>query len=345
MSVAVPAASVVFAPTASNRVARPRAVRRTAVGTSKRTAVVPMAAKSEGATGEKKKLWGGRFSEDIDPLMEKFNESLSFDRRMAQEDIRGSKGYAKALAKTGIITDDERDALIEGLGKVAEEWAADAFVVVSGDEDIHTANERRLGELIGPVAGKLHTGRSRNDQVATDTRMWLRDQLVLLRGHLRQLIAVAVERAEREVDVVMPGFTHLQSAQTVRWSHWLLSHAAAWQRDDMRIADLMPRVNTLPLGSGALAGNPFGVDRQALAADLAFERVCPNSMDAVSDRDYVAETVLGHRHHDPPLALVRGSHHLQQRAVRDGEALRRVQYRVVLDAAEEEPRRPRAPPR
>jgi argininosuccinate lyase len=211
---------------------------------------------------------------------------------MAQEDIRGSKGYAKALAKTGIITDDERDALIEGLGKVAEEWAADAFVVVSGDEDIHTANERRLGELIGPVAGKLHTGRSRNDQVATDTRMWLRDQLVLLRGHLRQLIAVAVERAEREVDVVMPGFTHLQSAQTVRWSHWLLSHAAAWQRDDMRIADLMPRVNTLPLGSGALAGNPFGVDRQALAADLAFERVCPNSMDAVSDRDYVAETMF-----------------------------------------------------
>jgi len=292
MSVAVPAASVVFAPTASNRVARPRAVRRTAVGTSKRTAVVPMAAKSDGATGKKKKLWGGRFSEDIDPLMEKFNESLSFDRRMAQEDIRGSKGYAKALAKTGIITDDERDALIEGLGKVAEEWAADAFVVVSGDEDIHTANERRLGELIGPVAGKLHTGRSRNDQVATDTRMWLRDQLVLLRGHLRQLIAVAVERAEREVDVVMPGFTHLQSAQTVRWSHWLLSHAAAWQRDDMRIADLMPRVNTLPLGSGALAGNPFGVDRQALAADLAFERVCPNSMDAVSDRDYVAETMF-----------------------------------------------------
>ena len=292
MSVAVPAASVVFAPTASNRVARPRAVRRTAVGTSKRTAVVPMAAKSDGATGEKKKRWGGRCSEDIDPLMEKFSESLSFDRRMAQEDIRGSKGYAKALAKTGIITDDERDALIEGLGKVAEEWAADAFVVVSGDEDIHTANERRLGELIGPVAGKLHTGRSRNDQVATDTRMWLRDQLVLLRGHLRQLIAVAVERAEREVDVVMPGFTHLQSAQTVRWSHWLLSHAAAWQRDDMRIADLMPRVNTLPLGSGALAGNPFGVDRQALAADLAFERVCPNSMDAVSDRDYVAETMF-----------------------------------------------------
>ena len=244
------------------------------------------------AMAEKKKLWGGRFSEDIDPLMEKFNESLSFDCRMAQEDIRGSMGYARALAKTGIITNAERDELIEGLGKVGEEWAADSFEVKDGDEDIHTANERRLGEIIGSVAGKLHTGRSRNDQVATDTRMWLRSQLLLLRGYLRQLIAVAVERAEKEVDVVMPGFTHLQSAQTVRWSHWLLSHAAAWQRDDMRIADLMPRVNTLPLGSGALAGNPFGVDRQTLASDLGFERVCPNSMDAVSDRDYVLETMF-----------------------------------------------------
>ena len=117
-------------------------------------------------------------------------------------------------------------------------------------------------------------------------------QLVVLRGYLRELIAVACDRAEREVDVVMPGFTHLQSAQTVRWSHWLLSHAAAWQRDDMRLADLAPRVNTLPLGSGALAGNPFGVDRGALASDLGFERVCPNSMDAVSDRDYVAETMF-----------------------------------------------------
>ena len=255
-----------------------------AAPSSRRSRVVAMA--------EKKKLWGGRFSEDIDPLMEKFNESLSFDRRMAQEDVRGSKGYAAALAKTGIITDAERDELVAGLDAVAAEWAADAFEVKDGDEDIHTANERRLGELIGSVAGKLHTGRSRNDQVATDTRMWLRAQLLLLRGYLRELIAVAVDRAEREVDVVMPGFTHLQSAQTVRWSHWLLSHAAAWQRDDMRIADLMPRVNTLPLGSGALAGNPFGVDRRALADDLGFERVCPNSMDAVSDRDYVMETMF-----------------------------------------------------
>lgn len=140
------------------------------------------------------------------------------------------------------------------------------------------------------MGGKLHTGRSRNDQVATDTRLWLLGQLRTLRGHLRSLITVAVDRAEREADVLMPGFTHLQSAQTVRWSHWVLCHAAAWQRDDQRLGQMMERVATLPLGSGALAGNPFGVDRQALAADLGMiGGVCPNSMDAVSDRDYVAE--------------------------------------------------------
>jgi argininosuccinate lyase len=243
--------------------------------------------------GEPKKLWGGAFSEKIDPLMEKFNESLSFDRRMALEDIEGSIGYASALARTGIITEEERNEIHKGLKKVLEEWQSDAFVAKEGDEDIHTANERRLCEVIDSnIGGKLHTGRSRNDQVATDTRMWLRKELTVLRKYLRTLIEVAIDRAEKEVDHVMPGFTHLQSAQTVRFSHWLLSHAAAWQRDDMRLKDLMPRVNTMPLGSGALAGNPFGVDRQLLAKDLNFERVCPNSMDAVSDRDFVIETMF-----------------------------------------------------
>ena len=180
---------------------------------------------------------------------------------------------------------------MSGLSAVAAEWAAGAFVVREGDEDIHTANERRLGELVGPVGGKLHTGRSRNDQVATDTRLWLLGALRALRRHTRSLIRVAVERAEGEADVLMPGFTHLQSAQTVRWSHWLLAHAAAWQRDDERLGEVAARAARLPLGSGALAGNPFGVDRRALAAELGFSGgVCPNSMDAVSDRDYVAET-------------------------------------------------------
>jgi argininosuccinate lyase len=261
------------------------APRRGAVG-GRRAGTRSGATSGEGGA----KLWGGRFSEAQDPLMEKFNESLSFDRRMWREDADGSVGYARALARAGVITDEERDAIVQGLGLVSAEWASGTFVAKAGDEDIHTANERRLTELIGEVAGKLHTGRSRNDQVATDTRMWLRAQLLEIRKHLRTLIEIAVDRAEREVDVVMPGFTHLQSAQTVRWSHWLLSHAAAWQRDDQRLGDLLERVNVMPLGSGALAGNPFGIDRQLLAKDLGFAGVCPNSMDAVSDRDYIAET-------------------------------------------------------
>lgn len=179
------------------------------------------------------------------------------------------------------------------MGKVAEEWKAGAFVIKQGDEDIHTANERRLTELVGAVGGKLHTGRSRNDQVATDTRLWLYGQLGVIREALNELISVACDRSAAEADVLMPGFTHLQPAMTVRWSHFVMSHASAWQRDDMRLRDLMPRVATLPLGSGALAGNPFMVDRQFLAKELGMVGgVCPNSMDAVSDRDYVLETVF-----------------------------------------------------
>lgn len=240
-----------------------------------------------------KKLWGGRFTGNTDPLMEKFNESLPFDKRMWKQDIQGSQAYAKALAKAGVLTEPEATSIVEGLSEVAKEWEGGVFEIKQGDEDIHTANERRLSEIIGTVGGKLHTGRSRNDQVATDTRLWLYNELFLVREALRTLIAAAADRAEAEVDVLMPGFTHLQPAQTVRWSHWLMSHAASWQRDAQRLDDLLPRVGTLPLGSGALAGNPFKVDRRFLAQELGFEgRVCPNSMDAVSDRDYVAESIF-----------------------------------------------------
>ena len=235
------------------------------------------------------KLWGGRFTGATDPLMEQFQDSIRFDKRLWRADIRASQAYARALARAQILTEAEAEQIIAGLNAVAAEWAAGTFELKPGDEDIHTANERRLTELIGPVAGKLHTGRSRNDQVATDVRLWLRDEIGTLRGYLAQLIGVAVERAAEEIDLLMPGYTHLQPAQPVRWSHWLLSYAWMWQRDMQRLDDLLVRANRLPLGSGALAGNPFALDRQALAADLDFAGVTPNSLDGVSDRDFIAE--------------------------------------------------------
>jgi argininosuccinate lyase len=236
-----------------------------------------------------KKLWGGRFTGNTDPLMEQFNASIGFDRQLWQADIRGSQAYARALARAGLLTEAEAEQLVAGLDQVAEEWAQGAFTLVEGDEDIHTANERRLTELVGAVGGKLHTGRSRNDQIATDVRLWLREAITGLRGHMQQLIAVAVDRADAEIDLLMPGYTHLQPAQPVRWSHWLLSHTWAWQRDAQRLAELAARVNVMPLGSGALAGNPFPIDRHALADDLGFADITYNSLDGVADRDFIAE--------------------------------------------------------
>lgn len=236
-----------------------------------------------------KKLWGGRFTGKTDPLMEQFNASISFDKQLWQADIRGSQAYARALARAGILSEVEMAQIVAGLDQVAAEWAENRFRLAEGDEDIHTANERRLTELIGTVGGKLHTGRSRNDQIATDIRIWLRDIIARLRGHLHQLIRVAVDRAEAEVDLLMPGYTHLQPAQPVRWSHWLLAHTWAWQRDAQRLDELTRRVNVMPLGSGALAGNPFAIDRKVLASDLGFESITHNSMDGVSDRDFIAE--------------------------------------------------------
>ncbi len=235
------------------------------------------------------KLWGGRFTGKTDPLMEAFNASIRFDRRLWRADILGSQAYARALAAAGLLAAQEAEALVAGLDQVADEWARGAFALQPGDEDIHTANERRLTELIGPVAGKLHTGRSRNDQVATDVRLWLRDECAALRGHLHALIGVAVERAAQEIELLLPGYTHLQPAQPIRWSHWLLSHATAWQRDAERLEQALTRIDVLPLGSGALAGTPFAIDRAALAQELGFAAVSANSLDAVADRDFIAE--------------------------------------------------------
>ena len=236
-------------------------------------------------------LWGGRFTGANDPLMTRINASLPFDWRLWDADIKGSVAWAIAIAQAGLLTEGERDQIIAGLETVRAEIAPQPAAAFVGalDEDIHSLIERRLTERIGAVAGKLHTGRSRNDQVATDVRLWLKWQTANLDAALAELIRAAVERAQAEIDVLMPGYTHLQPAQPVRWSHWMLSRAWAWQRDRERLADLRRRVDVSPLGSGALAGCPFPIDRAALANDLGFAAVSPNSLDAVGDRDFIAE--------------------------------------------------------
>jgi len=235
---------------------------------------------------------GGRFKGGTDPIMEKFNESISFDKRMWAQDIRGSIAYAKATAKIGIISEEERDQLISGLEKVSEEWADGSFEIKPGDEDIHTANERRLTEIVGSVGGKLHTGRSRNDQVATDTRLWTVEAERGILKDMGTLLEAGAEVSAKNIDILMASYTHLQPAQPIRFSHWLMSHMTPIMRDADRLRELIPRANLCPLGSGALAGNAFGVDREFLAKELGFEGVTPNSLDSVCDRDFVVEFLM-----------------------------------------------------
>ncbi|KAM9729718.1 argininosuccinate lyase [Menidia menidia] len=241
------------------------------------------------ASSEGNKLWGGRFVGDTDPVMEKFNASIGYDRRMWDADIRGSKAYVKALEKAKLVSADEMEQILSGMDKISEEWSQGVFVIKPGDEDIHTANERRLKELIGAPAGKLHTGRSRNDQVVTDMRLWLRDAIATLTDCSLQLVSSMVERAAAEIDVLFPGYTHMQRAQPIRWSHWILSHAAALSRDVDRLLEIKKRVNILPLGSGAIAGTPFDIDRELLQKELGFDGISLNSMDATGQRDFVVE--------------------------------------------------------
>ncbi|KAJ1447877.1 L-Aspartase-like protein [Pelagophyceae sp. CCMP2097] len=247
-----------------------------------------------------KKLWGGAFTNVAnDPHFDEMNASIGYDKALWAADLHGSQAYARALGKAGVIDEHQAAKMAEGLAQVKEEWSSGAFVIVpASDEDIHTANERRLGELVGSdVAGRLHTGRSRNDQVATDMKLWLRREAFVLRGELRQLIQTAHDHAaeEQSLNALLPGYTHLQRAQPIRWSHWALSlaaaHAWAWTRDAERLDDLARRADACPLGSGALAGHPFfgHTDREALGAELGFGSVTQNSLDAVSDRDFCIE--------------------------------------------------------
>lgn len=225
--------------------------------------------------------------------MVKYNESINFDRALYKQDILGSIAFARANAKAGILTSQEFEQIEKGLHEVEKEWEMGAFSIVPGvDEDIHTANERRLSEIIGKqVAGKLHTGRSRNEQVVCDMRMWLRDELRTIEKHLVDFLGVVAARAEREIDLVMPGYTHLQRAQPIRWSHWLLSYGLAFAADLERLRETIRRVNRNPLGCGALAGNPFGIDRDMITRELGFEGLLWNSMGGVADRDFVTETL------------------------------------------------------
>ena len=239
------------------------------------------------------KLWGGRFTGGLDPIMVQYNESIYFDQAFYSQDIRGSIAYARANTKNKILTQQEFSEIERGFKQVLKEWEEGTFEIQPGvDEDIHTANERRLGEIIGKeIAGKLHTGRSRNDQVATDMRLWLRDQLEKLESFLVDFLKVIAARAEKEIDHVMPGYTHLQRAQPIRWSHWMLMYGSFFASDLQRLREVKARVNKCPLGCGALAGNPFNIDREAIAEELGFDGLIMNSMAGVADRDFVVETM------------------------------------------------------
>ncbi|GAB4567882.1 MAG: argininosuccinate lyase [Anaerolineales bacterium] len=234
-------------------------------------------------------LWGGRFSQKLDDFAWALNSSLPIDQRMAIQDVEGSIAWAAAIHNAGILSDEEHASISLGLDTVRKEFASGEFIFLPSDEDIHTAVERRLSELIGTTAGKLHTGRSRNDQVATDFRLWMLNEIPDLLSAFRLLQSVLVEQAELAGETIMPGYTHLQRAQPILLAHWWLSHYWALKRDVERLQDLTKRVSVLPLGSGALAGAPFALDRDALAKSLGFAEVSQNSLDAVSDRDFAAE--------------------------------------------------------
>lgn len=239
------------------------------------------------------RLWGGRFTGATDPLMDLYNASLPYDQKMYDADLTGTKVYTEGLNKLGLINDHELSEIHRGLEIIRKEWQEKTFVEKPGDEDIHTANERRLGEIIGThIAGKVHTGRSRNDQCATDLRIFVRETLTELLLYLKTFIESILKRAESEIDVLMPGYTHLQRAQPIRWAHWLSSYATYFTEDYKRLKQVLERVNQSPLGAGALAGHPYGIDRDFLAQKLGFEGVIGNSLTAVSDRDYVVETLF-----------------------------------------------------
>jgi argininosuccinate lyase len=235
------------------------------------------------------RLWGGRTIKPTDPRVERYNASLSFDLRLAGEDVRGSQAWARALARAGVLPAGEAEAIQRCLADILADVDQGTFHAAPSDEDIHTAVERLLTERLGPVAGKLHTGRSRNDQVATDFRLWIMAHAPRLAGCVLDLQEAFFRSALADLRTPMPGYTHLRQAQPVTWGHWALWHFWALGRDVGRLDQVRRSAAILPLGSGALAGTAFPIDRMALARELGFDGVSPNSLDAVSDRDFAVE--------------------------------------------------------
>ncbi|MEB3234377.1 MAG: argininosuccinate lyase [Cyanobacteriota bacterium] len=233
--------------------------------------------------------WSQRFEQGLHPAIERFNASIGFDIALLQQDLDGSVAHARMLGRCGVISEAEAEAIVAGLEAIRLEAAAGEFNPGLEDEDVHFAVERRLIALIGPVGKKLHTGRSRNDQVGTDVRLWLRQQIDAIDTDLLRFERALLDQAERHADTLIPGYTHLQRAQPLCLAHHLLAYIAMAERDRQRLADVRRRVNICPLGAAALAGTPVPIDRRMTAAELGFEQIYANSLDAVSDRDFAVE--------------------------------------------------------
>lgn len=237
----------------------------------------------------KTQAWSARFSEPVSELVKRYTASVNFDKRLAHVDIQGSLAHADMLAAIGIITEQDKAAIEKGMNRITQEIDAGTFMWSVDLEDVHLNIEKRLVELIGDAGKRLHTGRSRNDQVATDIRLWLRNEIDLAIALLEQLRVRLATLALEHADTILPGFTHLQVAQPVTFGHHLLAYAEMFGRDAERLADCRKRVNRLPLGAAALAGTSFPIDRERVALSLGFDEVCRNSLDAVSDRDFAIE--------------------------------------------------------
>ena len=236
-------------------------------------------------------MWGGRFERRPDQILEDINASIDFDRRLARQDVIGSQAHARMLAAQGVLTEADAEAICDGLDRILGEIERGEFAFSRALEDIHMNIEARLKELIGEPAGRLHTGRSRNDQVATDFKLWVRDRIDETDAALEALIRALLDQAEAGAEMVMPGFTHLQTAQPVTWGHHMMAYVEMVARDRARFLDARARLNESPLGAAALAGTSFPIDREATANALGFDRPAANSLDAVSDRDFALDFI------------------------------------------------------